>query len=101
VERAELSTHLSLERVDPVATASGPVGEQTSREGERDQPRHRRAPLTDEAAPELTGVVGEGIEAGSERPPVDPPGDRGEDRPEDRPGDRPGDRPEHRIDSLA
>ena len=85
MERAELSTHLSLERVDPVATASGPVAEQTSREGGSDERHHRRAPLPEDASPELTGLDDEGIEAGSERPP--------EDRLEDR--------PEHRIDSLA
>ncbi len=54
MERIELSANSNLERVDPVATAAGPVAERTSREGERDKARHRPPPPTEESAGELS-----------------------------------------------
>jgi hypothetical protein len=84
VERIELSANLNTERVDPVATAFGPVAEQSSHSGERGKPRRRQPPAALEAAAEPGGDEGEPSEA-------DPPeADQLESE-----------LPEHRLDSLA
>jgi hypothetical protein len=59
VERIELSANLNLERVDPVATASGAVSERTSRESEPGKARRRQPSPGEEAAEEPGGEEGE------------------------------------------
>ncbi len=59
MDRIELSANLDLGRIEPVATASGPVAERTSREGERGKARHRPPAHAEEVAEEPGGEEGE------------------------------------------
>ena len=62
MERAELSANLTLERLEPLATAFGPAGSKLSREGERGKSRQRPLPPAEQAPAEPAKEDGDRIE---------------------------------------